>query len=194
MKGNRDLFTQNKTRTDRLRDVLNRVELEFPQPPEGLSTEEFADAARRYREEQIGRLLEGLRVTDPQLKPEQLKQSADAATAWFENLKALNKDFPIRKPVLTLEDRPDAPWRAKGKLAFWNDRDRAAARPQGRRAARAAPQGAQVVAGRAGEAGVGRRDARGGRARGVPAARAGEPAVAGERRGAEAGDGAARAR
>lgn len=118
MSEDRRLFTQYKTRTDRLRDVLTDLEVMIPQPPDGL-TEAFAKVARRRREDRLDELLKLVDVADPSLKPEQIKQAGDALTAWYADLKALNQDFPISKRILTLDDRPDERWRAKE--TFWTD-------------------------------------------------------------------------
>jgi hypothetical protein len=118
MAADRAVFTQYKARTDKLRDLMTDLELQFPPVPEGLS-EKFADAARQRREERIGALLDNVKVADPKLTTEQLKQASEAMAQWFALLEELNREFPLKKKVFTLADRPDDKWRKRE--AFWND-------------------------------------------------------------------------
>jgi formylglycine-generating enzyme required for sulfatase activity len=118
MADNRELFNSNKLRTDKLRDVLTELEIMIPQPPDGL-TEDFARTARARREDQLDAMLKLVDSTDPAMKPETIAQSSAALAAWYADLKALNADFPVRKRLLTLEDRPDERWRKNE--AFWKD-------------------------------------------------------------------------
>ena len=118
MSEDRELFAQSKARTDKLRDVLTELEITIPQPPEGL-TEDFAKTALARREEQLDALLGLLDPADPVMKPEVIKESSEALAAWYADLKSLNEDFPVRKRLLTLDDRPDERWRRNE--AFWKD-------------------------------------------------------------------------
>jgi hypothetical protein len=118
MAEDRELFTASKARTDKLRDALTEMELNVPQPPEGLS-EAFAKAARERREQRIGDLIGAVDAADPVLPPELLRKAVAETAAWMDDLKSLSADFPVRKRLLTVEDRPDAKWRER--RAFWAD-------------------------------------------------------------------------
>jgi formylglycine-generating enzyme required for sulfatase activity len=119
MTTNRQVFARNKACTDKLRDVLQQLELDLPVPPDGL-TPEFAAAAVERRDERLSAIVDKLSLSEPAVPPKDLQQSQDALTKWYASLKRLNQDFPLHQKLLTLGDRPDIPWRKDE--AFWNDR------------------------------------------------------------------------
>ena len=59
MANDRELFATNKQRTDKLRDVLQQLEIALPPPPDGL-TEDFAKAAGTRREQKLDELVKAL--------------------------------------------------------------------------------------------------------------------------------------
>jgi formylglycine-generating enzyme required for sulfatase activity len=119
MSKNRQRFSLNKSRTDKLRDVLQQLELGLPAPPDGL-TPKFAAAAFERRDERLSGLVDKLSLNDPTFSEKELQQSQESLKKWYADLKRLNQDFPLQQKLLTLGDRPDLPWRQK-EQAFWND-------------------------------------------------------------------------
>jgi hypothetical protein len=118
MAKDRSTFARNKTRTDSLRDALQDIEITIPQPPGDLPAD-FATAAKQRREERIDQLVSAIDLANPTVKHDSLKQIAESTNAWFEDFKKLSEDFPVRKKLLTLEDRPDLKWLQKQE--FWKD-------------------------------------------------------------------------
>lgn len=98
--------------------LLNRIDRDFPQPPEGLS-EPFTKAAAEHREADLSKLLPLIDYASAKLDPQKEADARQEYSTWTGDLTALAKDFPIRKPILTLDDRPDEQW--KQKPAFWDD-------------------------------------------------------------------------
>ncbi len=122
-------FVAARTATEAVRTALLQLDAAFPPVPLGLS-EPFAAAAWERRERDLMSLS---RWSEP--------PTADAATpatpipdaagiaksahdagveflAWGDKLRALGKDFPIDRELITLDDRPDESWRQRDP-EFW---------------------------------------------------------------------------
>ncbi len=118
MTRDRDLFADYKQRADRLRNLLTNLDSQFPPVPRGLNANYTAAAANR-REAFLEKLLPLIDPRSARLDPNAQKTAQAQYGQWSDNLKALAVDFPIRKQVLLLSDRPDKKWESKS--AFWRD-------------------------------------------------------------------------
>jgi len=131
-------FVAAKKGADSVRAALTALDQKFPQVPLGLS-EKFASAAWEKRELALGALSQWASPAAPSTMPSTapaadmfagalplppidlgLDEPAAKYAEWVGNLKELNRDFPVTRELLTLEDRPDQKWKAKSP-AFWND-------------------------------------------------------------------------
>jgi formylglycine-generating enzyme required for sulfatase activity len=118
MTQNRKVFAAYQRRAKDLEILLAKLDSEFPPVAEGLS-ESFTRAARMHREQELNTLLALIDRDAIQLDPAKVQAAHEQYLAWSRNLVALAADFPIRKEILRLEDRPDEKW--KQKPQFWDD-------------------------------------------------------------------------
>jgi hypothetical protein len=118
--GGMEVFEGIKKVTYRLRNDLEALDKTFPKPP-GALPEPFAAAARAKREQAFDALLtHGMPSVNDGFRQDAIARSAASYSAWTTNLRALASDFPLRKSLLALDDRPDEAWRKK-EPDFWTD-------------------------------------------------------------------------
>jgi hypothetical protein len=143
---NHEAFVAAKKGADSVRAALAALDQKFPPVPLGLS-EKFASVAWEKREQALGALSEWASpqgaTTAPSTAPFDklttapsgdayagalplpptdpgLDEPAASYAEWVGNLKELNRDFPLTRELLTLDDRPDQKWKLKNQ-GFWND-------------------------------------------------------------------------
>ncbi len=119
MASNGELFAMFRQQTDRLRQLLAELDRVYPRPPADLAAPLLATAKDR-RERDLGRLLAEFNPKTSQAIPTTEKAVADGFVAFCADLRGLAKDFPIRRELLTLADRPDEKWH-HDKPSFWED-------------------------------------------------------------------------
>lgn len=119
MAGSGDLFAVYRQQTDRLRQLLLELDRTFPSAPGDLAGPLLATAKDR-RERDLVRLL--AQINPKILPPTPLgeKSAAEAYLGFCSDLRDLGRDFPLRRELLTPQDRPDETWRRR-KPDFWND-------------------------------------------------------------------------
>lgn len=135
MKGEPGVPIATRDATNGLLLQLSELDRTFPAVPSNLP-ESFATTARTEREQQLAKLLEALDPKRPTVDAAARKQVADAYGAWCRELADLGKDFPIAKPLLMLDDRPDEKWDKKANLLWKDPRIQAALKPDLQRIAR----------------------------------------------------------
>lgn len=107
-----------KARSEELRSLLTDLDQELPETPADLP-DAFRTIAARQREDQILRLLGTLDPKSPQLDALRLATAAASLNEWDKSLHRLAQDFPIKKPFLTPDDKPDEKW--SGQAGFWDN-------------------------------------------------------------------------
>ncbi|HEX8912627.1 MAG TPA: hypothetical protein VF796_09745, partial [Humisphaera sp.] len=120
-------FKRAKAQAEAVREALADTGRQFPLGAEGLG-EELSAAAFERRESILKDLSgwadpagpAGGRPPTAEQVEQTVKAGGEAYAAWCEKLKALAKDFPITREVLTPADRPDKKWLAADP-AFWTD-------------------------------------------------------------------------
>lgn len=108
-----------KAQAEQLRTMLLDLDQEFAAPPAGLS-DKFKATALRHREQTITGLLHSLNPTLPQLDALRLASAVSSYGQWCRSLSKLAEDFPLRKQLLSADDKPDEKW-AQQQGGFWDD-------------------------------------------------------------------------
>lgn len=106
-----------KLKANKLRGVLTHLESSIAAVPADLG-EPFAAVARDKRERELLDLLGHVDPNSPNVDVIAAAQRSESLGAWMADLRDLGRDFPIRKELLTLSDRPDLTWRSFG---VWDD-------------------------------------------------------------------------
>lgn len=90
--------------------ILAAVPADLPEP--------FHAAAVARRERAVGDLLQPIDPRDARIDPVAAKRADETLREWFRDVRDLAVQFPLRKELLTLDDRPDLTWSSS---EVWRD-------------------------------------------------------------------------
>lgn len=108
----------SKRLADQLRTTLKDLDSTFISAAPTDLGDDFNKAARERREKAMGEALALLDTRSPRVDLAAIKRVDESYDEWVRDLRDLVLQFPIRKQLLTLDDRPDVNWRT---AAIWRE-------------------------------------------------------------------------